>query len=212
MSSAINETVIQRNPKDKAEEKERQKELVEENKNAFHDAMIKNSGLLSATLMLNLLGGCCIFTGSAMAYQMAAAGTFEAAASVHDNLSFEQSFVNVTSSVLSSGVSSLTGRDKESMQLAATGISSFVLTLAQKAHTESEKKESEQMPFSELVTISIADAGLDTFISYDNTKLENAFSISSDASQDFFEFFTAWADDTGKDVADNQLEYLRKPQ
>lgn len=107
-SSAIKETVIQRNPKDGAEEKERQKELAEENKNAFHDAMIKNSGLLSAALMLDLLGGCGIFTGSAMAYQMAAAGTFEAAASVHDNLSFEQSFVNVTSSVLSSGVSSLT--------------------------------------------------------------------------------------------------------
>lgn len=25
-----------------------------------------------------------------------------------------------------------------------------------------------------------------------------------------FEFFTAWADDTGKDIADKQLDYLRK--
>ena len=64
------EAIIQRNPKDDDAENQRLKDLAEENENAFHDAMIKNSAILSATLMLDLIGSCGIFIGSAMANSM----------------------------------------------------------------------------------------------------------------------------------------------
>lgn len=210
-NSTVNNPVVQRVDPPAAKQPPKEETVDEAAQRSSAKNAVKQTATLSAALLLDLMGGCGLFTGSVLAYTTIIAGSIEAADAAGEGLDYDEALMNIATASVSAYVGTATGADKEKIQLIYGAITSFTISVFKDFQLElkrvyNENKSLNDINMTEVFAKATGRAAMDDATSYGTTLLENKCNDSGSASAEFLEAFTAWADATGQDVADIYYE------